>query len=152
MTAAATASSRRSHLSEGFCGSLASNNGCPYTRLSTRRASNSCERCGPALQGTPGSRPVKLALTCSPVVVDDHRPRKLRGSGRRCPFSFVVSGSQHRELLTDIFVETERIGDPAGGGRGRLWSSTPSTTQTRLPCARHGRAVSADKRTNENLT
>ena len=29
---------------------------------------------------------------------------------------------------------------------------TPSTTQTRLPCARHGRAVSADKRTNENLT
>ena len=36
-------------------------------------------------------------------------------------------------------------------GRSGLWSSTPSTTQTRLPCARHGRAVSADKRTNENL-
>jgi len=28
----------------------------------------------------------------------------------------------------------------------------PSTTQTRLPCGRHGRPVSAGKRTNENLT
>ena len=34
-----------------------------------------------------------------------------------CPFSFVVSGSRHRELLTDIFVESERIGDPTGGRR-----------------------------------
>jgi hypothetical protein len=36
------------------------------------------------------------------------------GSSRTgCPVSSVVSASQHRELLTDIFVETERIGDPA---------------------------------------
>src|SRR5258708_1123245 len=33
-----------------------------------------------------------------------------------CPFSMVVSGSQRRELRTDIFVEPKRIGDPAGPG------------------------------------
>jgi hypothetical protein len=36
-------------------------------------------------------------------------------------------------------------------GRSGLRSSTPSATQARLPCARHGRVVPADKRINENL-
>jgi hypothetical protein len=62
------------------------------------------ERCG---------GPTSMARA-TPTSCHLRRPAQVRASWRA---EMPVTGHQHRELLTDISVETERMGDPAGGRR-----------------------------------